>query len=147
MVRALASTVLTARLARVAPRGPRLVTVLQQRQFGASPRYLEDAKPQNSFKTQLFESTHQRLKRERAEHDRFSQQQPPSPGGRYTALMFGMLPGNTPPSSGTSPAIVLIKWCSTGPFHGRCLLSRLAKVRRRSHLVHYLPRRSTSPAA
>lgn len=105
MVRALASTVLTTRLARVAPRGPRLVTVLQQRQFGASPRYLEDAKPQNSFKTQLFESTHQRLKRERAEHDRFSQQQPPSPGGRYAALMFGMLPGRLRPVLGPHPPL------------------------------------------
>ena len=90
MVRALASNALTVRLARLAPRRPSPVPVLLQRQFGAGCRYLEDPKPQNSFKTQLFESTHQRLKRERAEHERYSQHQPQSPSGRYAALMFGM---------------------------------------------------------
>lgn len=91
MARPLTSNVLPVRLAlRAAQRRSTPVTVLQQRQFGVSPRHLEDEKPQHSFKTQLFESTHQRLKRERAEHERFSQQQPISPGGRYASLMFGM---------------------------------------------------------
>lgn len=89
MPRALASSTLPVRLARVVHRKSSPVTLFH-RQFAASARRLEDEKPQHSFKTQLFDSTHQRLKRERAEHDRFSHQQQMSPGGRYAALMFGM---------------------------------------------------------
>ncbi|KAJ5806946.1 Vanillyl-alcohol oxidase C-terminal subdomain 2 [Penicillium riverlandense] len=48
-------------------------------------------KPQQSFKSQLYESTQQRLKRERAEQERFAQYQTQSPGGRYAALMFALV--------------------------------------------------------
>lgn len=57
------------------------------RQFSASTRYRADEK--GSFKGQLYESTAQRLKRERAEQERFAQYQTQSPGARYTALLFG----------------------------------------------------------
>ncbi|KAN0075008.1 hypothetical protein V8E54_007619 [Elaphomyces granulatus] len=43
-----------------------------------------------SFKGQLYESTQQRLKRERAERERFSGHQAQSPGGRYAALTFAL---------------------------------------------------------
>lgn len=79
---------------RLAQKRPSPISALQQRQFGISPRYLEDEK-QQSFKTQLFESTSKRLKRERAEQERFSQHQPASSSGRYAALMFGMQFGAT----------------------------------------------------
>lgn len=61
----------------------------QQRLFSISSRCLADEKQQGSFKSQLYESTQQRLKRERAEQERFSQYQTESPGGRYAAMMFG----------------------------------------------------------
>lgn len=61
----------------------------QQRLFGASVRRQADDKS-HSFKNQLYESTQQRLKRERAEQERFAQYQTQSPGGRYAAMMFGM---------------------------------------------------------
>ncbi|KAJ5659079.1 hypothetical protein N7507_005530 [Penicillium longicatenatum] len=61
----------------------------QQRLFGASARYQANEKAQASFKSQLYESTQQRLKRERAEQERFAQYQTQSPGGRYAALVFG----------------------------------------------------------
>lgn len=61
----------------------------QQRLFSLSSRCL-DEKQQASFKSQLYESTQQRLKRERAEQERFAQYQTESPGGRYAAMMFGM---------------------------------------------------------
>lgn len=72
----------------------RPLTLPQQRLFSASSRYLATDKDkqsqQPSFKSQLYESTQQRLKRERAEQERFAQyQQTQSPGGRYAALMFG----------------------------------------------------------
>lgn len=71
----------------------RPLTLPQQRLFGASSRCLgndKDKSQQPSFKAQLYESTQQRLKRERAEQERFAQyQQTQSPGGRYAALMFG----------------------------------------------------------
>ncbi|XHG09157.1 hypothetical protein AWENTII_012237 [Aspergillus wentii] len=60
----------------------------QNRQFGVSIQCLADERS-HSFKNQLYESTQQRLKRERAEQERFSQYQTQSPGGRYAALMFG----------------------------------------------------------
>ena len=68
------------------------ITLSQQRLFGASTRCLANDKQsqQPSFKSQLYESTQQRLKRERAEQERFAQyQQTQSPGGRYAAMMFG----------------------------------------------------------
>lgn len=61
----------------------------QQRLFGASARCLANEK-QASFKSQLYESTQQRLKRERAEQERFAQYQPQSAGGRYAALVFSV---------------------------------------------------------
>lgn len=72
----------------------RPLTFPQQRLFGASSRCLANDKDkqsqQPSFKSQLYESTQQRLKRERAEQERFAQyQQTQSPGSRYAALMFG----------------------------------------------------------
>ncbi|KAJ9194241.1 CAZyme family AA7 [Paecilomyces variotii] len=54
------------------------------RQFSASTCYRKEEKP--SFKGQLYESTHQRLLRERAEQERFAQYQARSPGPRYVAL-------------------------------------------------------------
>lgn len=68
----------------------------QQRPFGAAVRRHADDKSQ-SFKNQLYESTQQRLKRERAEQERFAQYQTQSPGGRYAAMMFGM---QIPPQPG-----------------------------------------------
>jgi D-lactate dehydrogenase (cytochrome) len=60
---------------------------LQLRHFGASAQH---AKENQSFKSQLYESTQQRLKRERAEQERFAQyQQTQSPAGRSAALVFG----------------------------------------------------------
>ena len=70
------------------PRPRPTCTSLQQRQFGTSPQHHADDKG-HSFKNQLYESTQQRLKRERAEQERFSQYQTQSPGGRYAAMMFG----------------------------------------------------------
>jgi D-lactate dehydrogenase (cytochrome) len=67
----------------------------QRRLFGASARCLANEK-QASFKSQLYESTQQRLKRERAEQERFAQYQPQSAGGRYAALMFGVSHGPRP---------------------------------------------------
>ncbi|KAH8431201.1 FAD-binding oxidoreductase [Aspergillus melleus] len=43
-----------------------------------------------SFKTQLYESTQQRLKRERAEQERHAQYQTQSQGGRYAAFLFAL---------------------------------------------------------
>jgi D-lactate dehydrogenase (cytochrome) len=64
----------------------------QQRLFAASARCRanEKEKQQASFKSQLYESTQQRLKRERAEQERYAQYQTQSSGGRYAAMMFGM---------------------------------------------------------
>jgi D-lactate dehydrogenase (cytochrome) len=61
---------------------------VQNRCFGATSRVRAEDKSQ-SFKNQLYESTQQRLKRERAEQERYSQYQTQSQGGRYAALMFG----------------------------------------------------------
>ncbi|KAJ6084473.1 hypothetical protein N7486_011273 [Penicillium sp. IBT 16267x] len=92
----------------------------QQRFFGASARYQASEKPQQaSFKSQLYESTQQRLKRERAEQERFAQYQTQSPGGRYAALVFalvffttgsyylGSLKPAALPTSSTSPLVDL----------------------------------------
>ncbi|KAJ6015767.1 hypothetical protein N7540_010358 [Penicillium herquei] len=62
---------------------------LQQRFFGASTRYYANEKA--SFKSQLYESTQQRLQRERAEQERFAQFQTQSSGGRYAALVFALV--------------------------------------------------------
>jgi D-lactate dehydrogenase (cytochrome) len=64
--------------------------ISQQRLFAASARYRANEKQQASFKSQLYESTQQRLKRERAEQERYAQYQTQSSGGRYAAMMFGM---------------------------------------------------------
>ncbi|PWY66858.1 hypothetical protein BO70DRAFT_433034 [Aspergillus heteromorphus CBS 117.55] len=60
-----------------------------KRGFCASVQLYGDEKPQ-PFKHQLYESTQQRLKRERAEQKRYSQYQTQSQGGRYAALMFAL---------------------------------------------------------
>ncbi|KAJ5757060.1 uncharacterized protein N7511_007242 [Penicillium nucicola] len=68
---------------------PVRIRFLQQRQFGASAQH---AKENQSFKSQLYESTQQRLKRERAEQERFAQyQQTQSPAGRSAALLFALV--------------------------------------------------------
>ncbi|KAJ5109787.1 hypothetical protein N7532_002432 [Penicillium argentinense] len=71
----------------------RPVGIPQQRLFGASARCAANDKQsqQQSFKSQLYESTQQRLKRERAEQERFAQYQTQSPGGRYAAMMFALV--------------------------------------------------------
>lgn len=97
MVRTLSPNVLPSlRLALRTPRGSNglILTLQQRRQFRVSARYHREETPR-SFKTQLFESTHQRVKRERADQERFSQQQPSAPGGHYGALIFGMQVGHT----------------------------------------------------
>lgn len=60
-----------------------------RRHFGLSTHLREEKR--QSFKGQLYESTQQRIKRERAEQERFSQYQTQSSGARYAALMFGAL--------------------------------------------------------
>ncbi|KAL3472411.1 hypothetical protein BJX99DRAFT_215332 [Aspergillus californicus] len=63
----------------------------QRRGFQASSQYRSaDEKPQ-PFKNQLYESTHQRLRRERAEQERYAQYQHESQGGRHAALMFALV--------------------------------------------------------
>ncbi|KAJ5951771.1 Vanillyl-alcohol oxidase C-terminal subdomain 2 [Penicillium vulpinum] len=64
----------------------------------SSPRILrhfatsaKQAKENQSFKSQLYESTQQRLKRERAEQEKFAQYQTQSPGGRSAALVFALV--------------------------------------------------------
>ncbi|EAW10867.1 D-lactate dehydrogenase (cytochrome) [Aspergillus clavatus NRRL 1] len=64
--------------------------VHQQRHFTATAQFHASEKSQ-SFKKQLYESTQQRLKRERAEQERFAQYQTQSPGGRYAALTFALI--------------------------------------------------------
>ncbi|KAJ5175511.1 D-lactate dehydrogenase [Penicillium canariense] len=61
-----------------------------QRLFAAAARCRTNDK-QQSFKSQLYESTQQRLKRERAEQERFAQYQTQSSGGRYAAMMFALV--------------------------------------------------------
>ncbi|KAF5866816.1 D-lactate ferricytochrome c oxidoreductase [Aspergillus alliaceus] len=82
------------------PTVPRLLTQ-QQRHYRSSAPNFDDRRPQ-SFKNQLYESTQQRLKRERAEQDRYAQFQTQSQGGRYAALMFGSLKPPSLPTSSTT---------------------------------------------
>lgn len=73
------------------PSGSRPPLLHQQRGFHFSRKYrYADDKPQ-PFKNQLYESTQQRLKRERAEQERYAQYQTQSLGGRYAALMFALV--------------------------------------------------------
>ncbi|KAJ5389299.1 D-lactate dehydrogenase [Penicillium cataractarum] len=65
--------------------------ISQQRLFAASARCRANEKQQASFKSQLYESTQQRLKRERAEQERYAQYQTQSSGGRYAAMMFALI--------------------------------------------------------
>ncbi|KAL3494259.1 hypothetical protein BJX62DRAFT_198225 [Aspergillus germanicus] len=71
---------------------PRAQTPLlqQRRAFQLSNRQFAEEKPQ-PFKNQLYESTQQRLKRERAEQERYAQYQTQSQGGRYAAMMFALV--------------------------------------------------------
>lgn len=118
----------------------------QRGQFGTSSKQAEDAKPQ-SFKSQLYESTQQRLKRERAEQERFSQFQTQSPGGRYAALTFGMFTVLKTLVMTTRPLLplkkinknrlVLIVTSSIGFLLRWSLLPRDSKTPESSHLVHY----------
>ncbi|PYH42169.1 FAD-binding oxidoreductase [Aspergillus saccharolyticus JOP 1030-1] len=62
---------------------------LQRRAFCRSTRCASEEKSQ-PFKHQLYESTQQRLKRERAEQERYSAYQTQSQGGRYAAMMFAL---------------------------------------------------------
>ncbi|KAL4959493.1 FAD-binding oxidoreductase [Aspergillus stella-maris] len=62
----------------------------QRRGFQNSKLRRSEEKPQ-PFKNQLYESTQQRLKRERAEQERYAQYQTQSQGGRYAALMFALV--------------------------------------------------------
>ncbi|KAM5466257.1 D-lactate ferricytochrome c oxidoreductase [Microsporum audouinii] len=62
------------------------------RSFRGSPRCREEEKKrQDSFKGQLYESTQQRLNRERAELDRFARMQKQSPHIQYTAMTITVL--------------------------------------------------------
>ncbi|OJJ54018.1 hypothetical protein ASPSYDRAFT_478726 [Aspergillus sydowii CBS 593.65] len=73
------------------PSGSRLPLLHQRKGFHLSRKYLyADEKPQ-PFKNQLYESTQQRLRRERAEQERYAQYQTQSQGGRYAALMFALV--------------------------------------------------------
>lgn len=58
-----------------------------RRHFGSSLQLSEKEKNE-SFKGQLYESTQQRLKRERAEQERFSQFQSQSTSGRIAGIIF-----------------------------------------------------------
>ena len=61
-----------------------------RRLFAASSGRGQDEKPR-PFKSQLYDSTQQRISRERAEHDRFSQHQSQlSAGARYAAITFSL---------------------------------------------------------
>lgn len=61
------------------------------RHFASSAKQAKDNQSfKSSFKSQLYESTQQRLKRERAEQEKFAQYQTQSPAGRSAALVFGM---------------------------------------------------------
>ncbi|KAL4930573.1 FAD-binding oxidoreductase [Aspergillus undulatus] len=62
----------------------------QRRGLQVSRQCRADEKPQ-PFKNQLYESTQQRLRRERAEQERYAQYQTQSQGGRYAALMFALV--------------------------------------------------------
>lgn len=120
---------------------PRPVSALsQQRLFGASARCLANDK-QASFKSQLYESTQQRLKRERAEQERYAQYQPQSAGGRYAALMFGMSHGPDP-GPDPDPGPSLTRLSSFGLFLDRCILPGLPQACLPSQVVDHHSRRS-----
>ncbi|KAL4753359.1 hypothetical protein BDW72DRAFT_31447 [Aspergillus terricola var. indicus] len=69
----------------------RMHLLRQRRNFHNSGQYqFADEKPQ-PFKNQLYESTQQRLRRERAEQERYAQYQIQSQGGRYAAMMFALI--------------------------------------------------------
>ncbi|KAL4991732.1 hypothetical protein BDW68DRAFT_184653 [Aspergillus falconensis] len=66
--------------------------LLHQRRCFQNSRQCQsaDEKPQ-PFKNQLYESTQQRLRRERVEQERYAQYQTQSQGGRYAAMMFALV--------------------------------------------------------
>lgn len=60
------------------------------RGFSAARPRLDEKRP--SFMSQLYESTQQRIQRERAEQERYSQYQTRSMGSRFMGTLFGMKP-------------------------------------------------------
>ncbi|KAK2736272.1 D-lactate ferricytochrome c oxidoreductase [Myotisia sp. PD_48] len=62
-----------------------------RRSFTASTQCRDAEKKSSSFKGQLYESTQQRLVRERAELDRYAQMQKESPSIRYAAMTITIL--------------------------------------------------------
>ncbi|KAL2864870.1 FAD-binding oxidoreductase [Aspergillus lucknowensis] len=73
------------------PPNSRTLLLPTRRGFHASScSWFADERPQ-SFKNQLYESTQQRLRRERAEQERYAQYQAQSQGGRYAAMMFALV--------------------------------------------------------
>ncbi|KAL4770933.1 hypothetical protein BDW60DRAFT_70261 [Aspergillus nidulans var. acristatus] len=76
---------------RVSQQPSRMHLLHQRRNIQNSRQYqYADEKPQ-PFKNQLYESTQQRLRRERAEQERYAQYQTQSQGGRYAAMMFALI--------------------------------------------------------
>lgn len=61
------------------------------RQFRVSQNRRNDRAPKSSFKSQLYESTQQRLNRERTEQERFARYQAQSPAARSAALLFALV--------------------------------------------------------
>lgn len=90
--------------------------VPHRRGFQVSRQCRSADEKQKPFKNQLYESTQQRLRRERAEQERYAQYQSQSQGGRYAGLMFGM---SMPTFGGVSS---LTFYASLGVFLVRCLL-------------------------
>ncbi|KAJ6151850.1 D-lactate dehydrogenase [Penicillium chermesinum] len=76
---------------RGALRGLRARSTLVPNRFFSVTARCPAEKPQQSFKSQLYESTQQRLKRERAEQERFAQYQTRSSTGQYAAVIFSLL--------------------------------------------------------
>ncbi|KAL4814545.1 hypothetical protein BDW67DRAFT_84223 [Aspergillus spinulosporus] len=76
---------------RISQQPSRMHLLHQRRNFQNSRQCQHaDDKPQ-PFKNQLYESTQQRLRRERAEQERYAQYQTQSQGGRYAAMMFALI--------------------------------------------------------
>lgn len=67
----------------------RTPVLYQRRGLQISKGHRSSDEKTQTFKNQLYESTQQRLKRERAEQERYALYQTQSQGGRYAALMFG----------------------------------------------------------
>ncbi|EAA61899.1 hypothetical protein AN9066.2 [Aspergillus nidulans FGSC A4] len=89
---------------RVSQQPSRTHLLLQRRNIQTSRQYhYADEKPQ-PFKNQLYESTQQRLRRERAEQERYAQYQTQSQGGRYAAMVF------EPPRHDVSPSNLQAAW-------------------------------------